>query len=97
MGLRKKEIKIRVCESELAALQAKRGKMRLATWLRTCALNSVPPSIPQINQTALTELHRIGSNLNQLARSANAGDTADLLDLRAQVSDLRAALAGAKK
>ena len=95
---RKKEIKIRLSATEHAALVQKRGRMRLASWMRTTCLDGMPAAIPKINVQALAELHRIGSNLNQIARSVNSGsDATNLHELRAQVSDLRATLAGAAK
>ena len=96
LGRRDHQIKIRLTSSEHSSLMAKRGHMRLASWVRESCLNGVPPVIPSINLTALAELHRIGGNLNQLARHANqGGGDLDLIGLREQVSALRAALAGA--
>lgn len=93
---RKKEIKIRLSWEEHSALLQKRGKMRLASWMRAACLDGIPPAIPTINIAALAELQRLGGNLNQLARAVNSGtQIADLLELRQQASALRATLAGA--
>lgn len=62
----------RVSSEELAELHRRAGKMRLAPFVRACALGHPPIQIPQINQTALVELRKIGTNLNQIARRLNA-------------------------
>ncbi len=94
---REKEIKIRLTHAEHSLLMAKRGKMRLATWMRESCLSGMPAAIPLINVRALSELHRIGSNLNQLARSVNSDISIDLQSLHDQASALRLALLGAVK
>lgn len=97
MEKRTKQIIIRASSAEHAELLKRAGKMRLATFLRTAALEGVPPQIPEINRDALTELHRVGSNLNQIARHANSSgsDLGDLSDLRQQIAALRLTLVGA--
>lgn len=95
--MRTHRIEIRLNSEELATLNARRGALRLRTFIRVAVLDSAPPVIPSINRDALAELHRVGSNLNQIARKLNTtGEPVDLRNLRAQVSDLRAALAGAQ-
>ncbi len=97
MGSRIKQVIIRVSPSEHSEMLARAGKMRLAPWLRAAALDAIPPTIPQINRDALAELHRVGANLNQIARKLNSSGEVDLHDLRSTVSELRATLAGAQK
>lgn len=95
---RTRQIKIRLTSGEHSSLMAKRGHMRLASWVRESCLRGIPPTIPPINRQAMAELHRIGSNLNQIARSVQFGSSPDLIDLREQVSALRSirsTLAGA--
>lgn len=96
--MRKNRIEIRLSEDEVNKLHMMRGAMRLRTFIRYAALDSAPPTIPEINRSAMSALQRIGGNLNQIARHANAtGGDIDLTALRAQVSALRATLAGAVK
>lgn len=91
---RLKQIIIRVDSNELTKIDslARARKMRRATFIRAAALDRIPPYIPSINREALTELGRIGNNLNQLAGHANAGDRAALDDLQHQLGALRLAL-----
>lgn len=89
------EIKIRLSVNEHEKLLAKRGKMRLATWVRETCLHGMPPIIPQLNLAALPELQRIGGNLNQIAHRLNSGEAADILKIRSEVHRLRGALLGA--
>lgn len=96
---RVKRIQLRVsaAEHEQFLELARRRRMRLADLVRITVLHEHPPVIPSINRDALAELHRIGSNLNQLARHANTtGEAPDLLELRQQVSALRLALTEAQ-
>ncbi len=96
LGRRTRQIKIRLTSGEHSSLLAKRGHMRLASWMRESCLFGLRPTIPPINQQAMAALQGIGANLNQIARHANqGGGDLDLIGLREQVSALRAALAGA--
>lgn len=94
---RMKRVEVRLSNAEHSVMLARRGKMRLAAWMRHTCIQGIPPTIPTINQDALGELHRIGSNLNQIAKAINSGDAADLNSLRQQVSALRLALIEAVK
>jgi len=91
---RKIQIKIRLDEEEHSALMAKKGSMRLAPWLRACALGSTPFQVPPINSQAVAELGKIGSNLNQLAKFANRSGGFDLdhKELKTEMAALRLAL-----
>lgn len=90
---------MRVSAEELCSIDrlASARSMRRATFLRCSALDSIPPVVPQVNRIALAEFHRIGSNLNQIARAVNCGNSLDLIELRAQIAALRLALMEAKK
>jgi len=93
--MRNREIKIRLTDIEHADMDSKRGKMRLATWMRETCLHGSPPVIPQINIEAMSQLRGIATNINQIARRTNGGAACDLDDLHSEVSALRSALAGA--
>lgn len=98
MGLRSKEIKIRLTDSEHAALKSKSGRMRLAAWMRESCINKMPPTIPQINLEALAQLRGAATNLNQLSKHANQiGGIPELVSLGELVSEFRAELLGAKE
>lgn len=66
---------IRFTDEELARLRGRAGlcKQPVARYVRETALG-VLPVIPgrRIDNAALSELRRIGNNLNQLAQEANA-------------------------
>lgn len=92
--MRNRVIKVRLSDGELMRIQAKRGTLRLACFVREAVLDGLPPIIPPINRAALAELQRLAGNLNQIARHANqvGGDLGDLDDLRRLIAALRLAL-----
>ena len=93
MGLgRNREIKIRLSGEEHATLLKKRGKMRLATWMRESCINGMPSAIPTINQSALSELHRVGINLNQIAVRLNVDQQVHISETLDQISQLKTVL-----
>lgn len=100
MGLRSKQIIIRADADELEHIDtaASLRRMRRAAYIRETVLRSAPPTIPEINRIALSELQRIGGNLNQLSKHANqtGGHDLDITDLRKQCGQLRLVLMGAK-
>lgn len=73
-------IGVRVNSAEWEALQLRAQYMGMspAQWLRTAALSRrMPlPSVPEVNRNAYGEFARLGVNLNQIAKAANAGRTA---------------------
>jgi hypothetical protein len=92
---RTKQIIIRVSNDEHLHMMAKRGRLRLATWMRETCLRGSPPVIPQSNAEMMAELRKIGTNINQIAHRLNGGAACDMDDLHSEVSALRSALAGA--
>jgi Bacterial mobilisation protein (MobC) len=91
-------VSVRLNAGELAQVNTQRAKVKMqrGEYLRTAALHHLPPSIPELNQTAWIELSRIGSNLNQIAHRLNAGDALPIAEVQAVLSELRRALIGAK-
>lgn len=72
---RKKEIKIRVTESEYEALLSRKDGA-LAVWMRQVCLGeqirtAVKP--PEIDPKFLYQLAAIGNNVNQIAKNLNRG------------------------
>ena len=71
------EIHLRLNDKEYAALERNSKKCGLPqqTYLRYMCRNVIPREAPQAEFfECLTELRRIGNNLNQLARIANRGE-----------------------
>lgn len=87
---RKRAIKIRLSENEYQALQAKKGKPRLAQWLRELALEQEPArTIKAADPQLLYELNRIGVNLNQIARYCNSRQAnIDLISIAAALRNI---------
>lgn len=101
-SLRTRTIGVRVNAVELAAVQTKAAQVGLppAQWLRAAALSQavLRPLVPEINRQAYAELARLAANLNQMARTAHAGQivsASGLLEiLQQQVRLLRKELLG---
>lgn len=70
---RKHHTGCKLTDAELLILNQRRGRMPVGTYIRIAALSKPPAQIPAINTDALSELRRIGTNLNQLAHSSNSG------------------------
>ena len=74
MRVRNKSIPIRVTEKELAIIdrKAKKAKLSRTDYLISCALGKQITVMEDL-KPILSELRRIGNNLNQLTRLANMG------------------------
>lgn len=94
---RTKTVSVRLNQDECALLEKQRGKVRRGDWLRRAFLQKLPPTIPEINRQAYTELARSAANLNQLAKRANADDAAEIAELSSTLSAFRLALLGVEK
>lgn len=72
---REKQLIIRVTEDELEKIDALRGPMQRAVFMRQKSLGeSTFTDIPAINTKAYSELARVGANLNQLMQIINASN-----------------------
>lgn len=95
--LRTVRVNVYLHPDEAAELDRRRGSAGLqrGPYMRLAALNKLPRHIPELNRSAWSELSRIGSNLNQLAREFNQGNSPLFDDVESALSELRAALIGA--
>lgn len=89
-------VSARLTNAELVALDGKRGPYQRGTYMRLSTFDRLPPTIPSINVTAWTELSRAAANINQIAKSLNEGEVADIAQIRSELADFRRALIGAK-
>jgi hypothetical protein len=87
-------VSVYLSAAELAALDDLRGGVGRGRYLRNAALDTPPPQIPDINIEAWRSLAPVASNLNQLARRANTGESVDIEAVRADLQNLRAAMIG---
>lgn len=90
-------VSTRLNDDELQRLDAQRGAFQRGEWMRMAALDKLPPSIPEINRQSYNDLARVGANLNQLSRRANAGQSVEIEELAYILSDLRLSLLGVKE
>lgn len=87
-----KAIKIRVTESEFAALSERSKKPRLAEWMREHCLDaSVPRSrkVPDVDPALLRQLASIGNNLNQIARTLNQKSALERIQLISMLTSIQ--------
>lgn len=89
----------RLNSAELAWLDAARdatGRQR-GEYMREATLGKLPRRVPPINEKAWRELAHAAANLNQIAHSLNAGESAALKmeELQASLDAFRLALTGA--
>ncbi|CAH2898836.1 MAG: hypothetical protein PCALPYG88_3752 [uncultured Paraburkholderia sp.] len=88
-------VSVRLNSDELLVLDAQRGRTRRGSYLRRVWSGAkLPRLIPAANADALQQLRGVASNLNQLARRANAEHALELIALAATASELRKTLAG---
>lgn len=65
---------VRLNDLEIEHVDAQRGALKRAEWLRCAALNKLTPpapKIPALNLEAWRSLGRIGGNINQSTRNIN--------------------------
>ena len=96
-GIRTNRISLRLNEEEIALIQSKaqsQDARTLARYVRNSALESLPITIPEINQESWTKLSTVVSNLNQLQRRINSNQIVGVDEIKTLVADLRAKLIG---
>lgn len=88
------EVRLSPEERQTLGARAQQCGKPVSTFVREVALGSVPRARPgQVDEKAVYHLGRIGNNLNQLARAANAtGRLPDERRLKAALDELVAAL-----
>lgn len=95
MGERVHCVSVRMSPAELAELDRRRGKIRRGTFLRNLYLGKREPrQIPEVNRERYSETARWAANLNQLARTSNAGEAVDLVELQRILAGFRLSLLG---
>ncbi len=84
-------------ENERLEQRAEAAGLSVAEFIRAATLNLKINSIPAANRDAIVALNRIGNNINQVARSLNAGlvpgITAEQMD--AWLDNVQASIAAA--
>ena len=95
MGERTHCVSVRMSDQELQDLDRRRGRVRRGTFLRNVFLGKREPrQIPEVNRERYSETARWAANLNQLARSVNAGGEIDVAELQRILSAFRLSLLG---
>lgn len=97
MGERSVKVSVFLSAEEAAELDRRRGGVRRPAYLRAAALAHLPPVIPELNREAWIHLARAAGNLNQIAHRLNAGEEADIQEIRAALTDFRGALISASR
>lgn len=86
--LRKHSVTVRLNEVELGKLNESRGQLSRSCWLRSSALQQLPPSVPEINRDAWHELTTSLQKLNDLTSFLNRRGS-DAQPLSKEVDTLR--------
>ena len=94
--LRSNCVSTRLNDQELRILDSQRGEFFRGEWLRMAALEQLPHIIPENNRLSYSELGRIGSNLNQIARRLNERKIVEIAEVKAILDELRLSLLGAR-
>lgn len=96
--LRRYSVTVRLNEVELSKVNQSRGQLSRSYWLRSSALQQLPPSVPEINRDAWHELTSSLQKLNDLTsylnrRGSDAQPLSKEIDtLRLKLSHVRDAL-----
>ncbi|MGK3142629.1 hypothetical protein [Pantoea sp. C2G6] len=69
--LRKYSVTVRLNEVELSKVNQFRGQLSRSCWLRSSALQELPPSVPELNQEAWHQLTASLQKLNDLTSFLN--------------------------
>lgn len=86
--LRRYSVTVRLNEVELSKVNQSRGQLSRSCWLRSSALQQLPPSVPEINRDAWHELTSSLQKLNDLTSYLNRRGT-DAQPLSKEVDTLR--------
>ena len=96
MPNRTMSIRVRVSPGERRVIRerARECGKRASTFMREVALGSVPRARPRrVEQQAIHQLARLGNNLNQISRVANAsGRIEEAVRLREVLAEIEAAV-----
>lgn len=84
-------------DSELACIDAHRGKYQRGEWVRMVSVDQVRPSveIPTLNQEAYSLLAKTAGNLATVANAMRGGAFVEVATLRHAINEIRRALIGA--
>ncbi len=69
--LRRYSVTVRLNEVELSKVNQSRGQISRSCWLRSSALQQLPPSVPEMNQLAWQQLTASLQKLNDLTSFLN--------------------------
>ncbi|WP_137240837.1 hypothetical protein PagCFBP13505_006605 [Pantoea agglomerans] len=86
--IRRYSVTVRLSEVELSKVNQSRGQLSRSGWLRSSALQQLPPSVPEINRDAWHELTTSLQKLNDLTSFLNRRGT-DAQPLSKEVDTLR--------
>ena len=92
-------VSVRLNPSELAQLDARRGRFQRGEWIRMAAIDQLAPTVPSVNVQAWAELAKLADRLDQVQSMINQSDVdfhqTDLLnDLYKAIMGLRFQLLG---
>lgn len=69
--IRKHSVTVRLNEVELSKVNQSRGQLSRSCWLRSSALQELPPSVPELNKEAWHQLTASLQKLNDLTSFLN--------------------------
>jgi hypothetical protein len=97
--LRSVRLSVFMTEVEAAEIERRAGlvKMRTPAYLREAGLDRLPPTVPELNRTAWTQLAKAAANLNQIARHLNSDDHPAFADIRDALAKFRVSLLEAQR
>lgn len=97
--LRHKRLSVYVTDAEFAELKRRADivNMRVPAYLRECALNKLPPVVPEINKEAWLSLSKAAANLNQLSKQVNIVGMVEASLIMSELADFRQTLLKAAK
>ena len=94
---RNKCVSVRLNESEIELVDFARGRLQRGEFLRVAAIDELPKVIPEINREAYSELSKLASNLNQVAKALNSNESIESIECSALLKKLRNLLIGLTK